>query len=84
MMKYKQELYLNYIEGIGYFTLVYLIHCKAAKLIACEWNPASVEALRKNLILNKIDLDRCEILQGDNREVNERHIKKQTKIYVYY
>ena len=54
--------------GIGYFTLVYLVHAKAKRVVACEWNPASVEALRNNLILNDC-ADRCEILQGDNREV---------------
>ncbi len=35
-------------------------------MIACEWNPASVEALNNNLILNKCK-EKCEILEGDNR-----------------
>lgn len=37
-------------------------------MIAIEWNPASVEALKTNLELNKCQ-DRCLVLQGDNREV---------------
>ncbi len=54
--------------GIGYFTLVYLVHAKAKRVIACEWNPDSVEALKNNLILNNCS-DRCEVLLGDNRKV---------------
>lgn len=56
-------------KGIGYFTLVYLVHAKASKVIACEWNPESVRALKNNLLLNKIDQDRCEVREGDNRLV---------------
>jgi tRNA G37 N-methylase Trm5 len=39
--------------GIGYFTLPYIIHAKALKVIACEWNPVAIEALKRNLELNK-------------------------------
>jgi len=62
------EVVVDLFAGIGYFTLPYLVHARASKVIACEWNPASVEALTKNLELNNVDLSRCEILQGDNRE----------------
>lgn len=62
------ETVIDLFAGIGYFTLVYLIHARAKQVIACEWNPASVEALRNNLKLNNCE-DRCTILQGDNREV---------------
>ena len=55
--------------GIGYFTLPYLVHAKAKKLIACEWNPHAAEALKNNLKLNKV-AERCEVLEGDNRLVN--------------
>jgi tRNA G37 N-methylase Trm5 len=48
--------------------LPYLVHAKACKVIACEWNPASVEALKRNLELNKC-VEKCEILAGDNRLV---------------
>jgi len=62
------EIVVDLFAGIGYFTLVYLVHAKAIKVYACEWNPASCEALANNLKLNKCE-NRCEILQGDNREV---------------
>lgn len=63
----ENELVIDLFAGIGYFTLPYLIHARAKKVIACEWNPASIEALRRNLILNKCD-EKCEILEGDNRQ----------------
>lgn len=56
------------ILGIGYFTLPYLIHGHAKKVYACEWNPDAVEALKRNLLLNKCS-ERCEVLEGDNRLV---------------
>jgi len=57
------------IAGIGYFTLPYLVHAHADYVHACEWNPDSVEALRRNLALNGVT-DRCTIYFGDNRKVN--------------
>ncbi|KAJ0002862.1 hypothetical protein NQD34_008011 [Periophthalmus magnuspinnatus] len=56
------------ILGIGYFTLPYLVHTGAAHVHACEWNPDAVEALHKNLTLNKVS-ERCTIHQGDNRNL---------------
>lgn len=38
----------------------------AAKVIACEWNPNAVQALRRNLELNRV-ADRCHVLEGDCR-----------------
>jgi tRNA wybutosine-synthesizing protein 2 len=63
------EIVVDLFAGIGYFTLVYLIHAKAKKVIACEWNPASVEALRQNLKINKCE-NSCDVLEGDNRLVS--------------
>lgn len=54
--------------GIGYFTLPYLVHAEAAHVHACEWNPDAVEALHKNLTINKVS-ERCTIHQGDNRQL---------------
>lgn len=54
--------------GIGYFTLPYLMHAGASRVHACEWNPAAVEALRKNVQLNGV-ADRCTIHVGDCRQV---------------
>ena len=55
--------------GIGYFTLPYLVHARAAHVHACEWNPNAVQALRENLRLNGV-ADRCTVYEGDNRQVN--------------
>lgn len=63
------EVVVDLFAGIGYFTLVYLVHSKAKFVHACEWNPAAVEALEKNLKANKVQ-DRCKIYVGDNRTVN--------------
>jgi tRNA wybutosine-synthesizing protein 2 len=60
------ETVVDLFAGIGYFTLVYLVKARAKAVIACEWNPDSVQALRNNLKLNKCE-DRCTILEGDNR-----------------
>jgi tRNA G37 N-methylase Trm5 len=51
--------------GIGYFTVPLLAQAGAAHLYACELNPDSVEALRRNLRGNAVD-DRCTVLPGDN------------------
>ena len=37
-------------------------------MYACEWNPYSCEALRRSLILNKVEDERCSVLEGDNRK----------------
>lgn len=58
---------VDLFAGVGYFTLPYLVHAKAAHVIACEWNPYSVHALKKNLLLNNVS-DRCTVLIGDNRK----------------
>lgn len=57
------------MAGIGYFTLPYLVHARAGRLHACEWNPDAVEALGRNLRLNGVD-DRCVVHFGDNRQVS--------------
>ena len=62
-----EEVVVDLYAGIGYFTLPYLVHAKAKHLHACEINPASVEALRKNLKLNNVE-DRCTVYLGDNSQ----------------
>ena len=61
------EIIVDLFAGIGYFALPYLVKAKARFLHACEWNPAAVEALEKNLRLNKVDPGRYAIHPGDNR-----------------
>ena len=63
------ETVVDLFAGIGYYTLQMLRHAGVAKVIACEWNPHSVEALRQNLERNGFDFDRCEVREGDNRRV---------------
>ncbi|XP_071099251.1 tRNA wybutosine-synthesizing protein 2 homolog [Haliotis cracherodii] len=67
-MARKGETVVDLYAGIGYFTLPYLVHAGAGRVIACEWNPASVDALRRNLHLNRVQ-DRCTVYIGDNRQV---------------
>jgi tRNA G37 N-methylase Trm5 len=61
--------YYTNVTGIGYFTLPYLVHSRAKRVYACEWNPHAADALRRNLVLNKVD-QRCIVLEGDNAEVS--------------
>lgn len=63
----KSETVVDLYAGVGYFTLPYLVHANAEHVIACEWNPDSVIALKKNLELNGVT-DRCTVLAGDNRK----------------
>jgi len=58
---------VDLFAGVGYFTLPYLVHAKAARVIACEWNPDAILALKTNLRINGV-ADRCTVLAGDNRE----------------
>lgn len=62
------ETVVDLYAGIGYFTLPYLVHARAGHVHACEWNPAAVEALKKNLRSNGVS-DRCSVHQGDNRQL---------------
>jgi tRNA wybutosine-synthesizing protein 2 len=48
------QVVVDLFAGIGYFTLPYLLHAKAACVHACEWNPHAIEALRRNLELNEV------------------------------
>ena len=53
--------------------------------MACEWNPAAVEALKKSLVLNKC-VNKCEILEGDNRLVRFNyvaHLKVNQAVIIY-
>ncbi|KAL1767521.1 structural maintenance of chromosomes protein 1B [Sigmodon hispidus] len=62
------EVLVNLYAGIGYFTLPFLVHARAAFVHACEWNPHAVVALRNNLEINGV-ADRCQIHFGDNRKL---------------
>jgi len=60
------EVVVDLYAGIGYWTLPILVHAKAAHVFCCEWNPASIDALRKGLVLNGV-ADRATVVEGDNR-----------------
>ena len=60
------ETILDLYAGIGYFVLPYLIHAHAAKVIAIDMNEYSIEALKRNLLLNKIPKEKCLVLCGNN------------------
>jgi len=62
------EVVVDLFAGIGYFTLPYLLHARADHLYACEWNPASVIALKYNLEKHGLS-EKCTVLEGDNRLV---------------
>ena len=49
----------------GYYTLPLLLHAGAAHVYACEWNPPSLEALRRGLALNGVAPGACTVLEGD-------------------
>lgn len=62
------EVVVDLFAGIGYFTIPFLVHAKADFVYACDWNPDAIEALKKNLILNKVQ-DKCKVCFGDNKQV---------------
>ena len=72
------ERILDLYAGIGYYTLPFLSEGTrgpngergegrgAAHVVACEWNPISIKALKWSLTANNLQ-ERCTILEGDNR-----------------
>jgi len=76
---YEGEQILDLYAGIGYYTLPFLSEGAkgpsgergngrgAAHVVACEWNPVAVKALRWSLSANGLT-DVCTIIEGDNRD----------------
>lgn len=60
------ETVVDLYAGIGYFTLPYLVHARAAHLHACEWDGDALAALRRNLVGNGVAADRYTVHPGDN------------------
>lgn len=53
--------------GVGYYTIPFLLHGRAAHVHACEWNPNSLLAIRENLKKAGDDVNsRCTVYAGDN------------------
>lgn len=67
------EKILDLYAGIGYYTLPMLASgthgsgAGAAHVVACEWNPEAVAALRWSLEKNGF-ASQCTVLEGDNQE----------------
>ena len=59
------ETVVDLYAGIGYFTLPYLVHAKAAHVHACEWDEDALAALDHNLRANGV-ANRCTVHAGDN------------------
>ena len=59
------EVVVDLYAGIGYFTLPYLVHARAAHVHACEWDADALAALRHNLHANGVAA-RCTVHAGDN------------------
>ncbi|KTF95100.1 hypothetical protein cypCar_00025195, partial [Cyprinus carpio] len=73
------ETVVDLYAGIGYFTLPYLVHAKAAHVHACEWNPDAVKALQRNLQVNGVS-DRCTVHPGDNRQLPLRDLADRVNL----
>ena len=62
------EVIVDLYCGIGYYTIPFLVHAKAALVHSCEWNENSIIALRNNLKVAGVE-NRCRVYFGDNRNV---------------
>lgn len=79
----KGETVVDMFCGIGYFTLPLAIHGGVAVLHALEKNPDSVEYLKVNTVLNKVDhlvQSHC----GDNRVVGDELVGKCDRVLMGY
>lgn len=75
----QNEVIVDLFAGIGYFTLPFLVHAKAKFVHACEWNPVAIEALKKNLKLNKVE-EKCIVYEGDNRLVCPKNVADRVNL----
>ena len=64
----RDKVVVDLYAGIGYFTLVYLVHAGARTVHACEWNPWSVEGLKQGADRNGISWSsyhKSSVVDGD-------------------
>lgn len=76
---------MDLYAGIGYYTLPIAVHGKAARVVACEWNPNACLALRHNVAANGV-AGRVEVLFGDNRETTRAlpdGVAHRVRMYVH-
>eukprot|EP01083_Nonionella_stella_P042578 114959_1 len=74
------DVVLDLYAGIGYFTLSFLIHAKVQFVYCCEINKNSIQSLKRNMMLNKIDPNRYRILEGDNAKTTVDVINKVDRV----
>ncbi|KAG5487683.1 hypothetical protein LSCM1_08046 [Leishmania martiniquensis] len=77
------ELVVDMFCGIGYFTLPLAMHGNVAAIHALEKNPDSIDFLKLNAVLNKVD-HLIHPLCGDNREVGEALVGKCDRVLMGY
>jgi len=84
----RDKIVVDLYAGIGYFTLVYLLHAGARTVHACEWNPWSVEGLARGADRNGIRWSKVSSLEdasANGQELStiskqvQRTPKKSTK-----
>lgn len=74
------ETVLDLCVGFGYFSLPLLVHAGARRVIACDLNPHSREALTRNVQLNGVSPDRIQILCGNNEQLVQHHRGKCDRV----
>ncbi|MFH4977788.1 hypothetical protein AB6A40_004497 [Gnathostoma spinigerum] len=62
-----RETIIDMFAGIGYFTLSFLLHANAKHVYAIDWNEDAVEALKRSLQSNAVDVERYTVIHGDCR-----------------
>lgn len=62
----ENQVVVDLYSGIGYYTMPFLVHAKAAIVHAFEWNINSVASLIVNLSMAGVSKDRCVLHYGDN------------------
>ncbi|KAG5508283.1 hypothetical protein JIQ42_08205 [Leishmania sp. Namibia] len=69
--------------GIGYFTLPLALHGNVAAIYALEKNPDSIDFLKFNAVLNRVD-HLIHPVCGDNREVGDKLVGKCDRVLMGY
>jgi tRNA wybutosine-synthesizing protein 2 len=67
------ETIVDLFAGIGYFTIPMAVHAKPYKIYAVEINPVSLEYLKENIELNKVQ-DVVEPILGNCRDLAPRNV----------
>ncbi|KAI9231407.1 hypothetical protein MVEG_08586 [Podila verticillata NRRL 6337] len=80
----RDKIVVDLYAGIGYFTLVYLLHAGARTVHACEWNPWSVEGLARGADRNGIRWSKVSSLEdasasGQESPTISKHAQKTPK-----